>query len=127
VTSQFYSLRGTFNGGMPGDMITGKIELQGPAGGESGTAGAATFTIVIAGRRATLAPCVLDEVGVTPAGAVSFRIAPDGWMPWVFTGFLSGQAISGSHRMERAGKKPLTGSWTAVPAHPHHSEAVARG
>jgi hypothetical protein len=116
VTSQVYAVRGTFNGGTPEDGLTGRIMLETPTPGETRPprGWAVNLTFALAGHRGKLAPYVLDDVRITPAGAISFKIGGAG-IPFVFTGFLSGETITGSYRMERPGKKALTGSWEAVP------------
>ena len=110
--SAVYAIHGTFAHGMAGDGFAGLLLLH--ARTDGATAALRLNSCVIAGRAA---PGRLDEaledVRMTPAGAVSFRLTPKHSSPWVFTAFVSERTISGSHRLDRGpGKPPLTGWFT---------------
>jgi hypothetical protein len=107
-----YSIRGTFAGGRPGDGFAGLLALYARSDGTVG--GLRLKSFVVKGRTVPHRPDeLLDDVRITPAGAVSFRRAVKGGSPWTFTAFVSGRTISGSHRLERGpGETPLTGSFS---------------
>ena len=105
-----YHLRGTFDRGMTGDGVKGYLQVERDKKSPEALMGILWFLeLAIAGKdHGMMRPDRVDDMHVTPAGAISFGLGP-----LKFTGFLSGNAITGRHSFERSGKKPFDGSWSA--------------
>jgi hypothetical protein len=115
--SGVYKVSGSFDQGLAGDSLSGVLALEQSFNESVPPTGLASFGVVLAGQPTLLPRCALDDLRITPTGAISFKLeaaAPDR-SAWSFSGFVSGRTITGRHTLAR-GNEPLHGPWTAVKA-----------